>query len=98
RPRPSLFPYTTLFRSNSRIWFTTLIMFGSPTPRMVRWPMPARMPPPPAPEDIRKPAATHQPKARYGLNPRSTGPAQPQPKLLHRSEEHTSELQSLRHL
>src|ERR1041385_6852981 len=52
---------------NSRIWFTTLTMFGSPTPSTDMWPMPARMPPPPAPEDMRKPAAMHQPKARTRL-------------------------------
>src|SRR5438477_12797428 len=47
-------------------------MFGSPMPRMEIWPMPTRMPPPPAPIDIRKPASTHQPNAKYGLNAAST--------------------------
>src|SRR5690606_41634778 len=93
-PRPTLFPYTTLFRSTSSAASST-----TPPPRATRpWPAPTA-----------DPAATSSPTSRVGPGgaaPRSrrrswpgsspvgspTVPPQP------RSEEHTSELQSRENL
>src|SRR5262245_64350340 len=91
-PRPTLFPYTTLFRSNfspvylapsSTVLPTPFAVSGTPLPRS---PCPIFFAPDStswvAPFTLLSSAATAGPAA-------SSAP---------RSEEHTSELQSLRHL
>src|SRR3546814_8440479 len=66
----TLFPYTTLFRSTSAVWFAQLIIVRGPHRRPPRLAAP--------------------PRARFAAPPRARLPAR---RL--RSEEYTSELQSL---
>src|SRR2546425_7428630 len=82
-PRSTLFPYTTLFRSQLR----------TPSPP-VRWQGPRRVHA--AQEDRR---ALEDPTARRDVQPPAAGAgAAHDPDREHRSEEHTSELQSLAYL
>src|SRR5205814_3536007 len=88
QPRPTLFPYTTLFRSTPH-WPPKQASIGSQS-QSVKQPAPesgpGRSKPPPSTGGGRsKPE-----KSRLGKS--KPGKSKP------RSEEHTSELQSLRHL
>src|SRR5205814_8538204 len=74
-PRPTLFPYTTLFRSAGKR------PLGPWTARHQR-------------TDGQRPAG-RGPRRRRAGRPAAGGHRQ---RAVHRSEEHTSELQSLRHL
>src|SRR5205814_9049587 len=88
-PRPPLFPYTTLFRSR---WPRTTERTGA------RLASPPSRPEPRSTDFVRPPPGPERP-ARAPTNcGRSTSRSTREPRVPLRSEEHTSELQSLRHL
>src|SRR5205814_10558009 len=81
-PRSSLFPYTTLFRSARMPLVLTLTVPVLPAPVAV---------------NLTPPLLMFVPPVKVFVPPRSSSPA-PSLFKIPRSEEHTSELQSLRHL
>src|SRR5687767_15335273 len=83
-PRSTLFPYTTLFRSERRVAAAAQALFGPPAPE----------PAPLARARGQGSAHEHAQPALSGAPPRPAGRAGRRA----RSEEHTSELQSLAYL
>src|SRR2546425_7140545 len=84
-PRSTLFPYTTLFRSAAHVAALVVEMGGEHVERMRAAPARERR------EHVRGEATAAQPRLERGDRGRV-------PALRDRSEEHTSELQSLAYL
>src|SRR5689334_23637893 len=86
-PRSTLFPYTTLFRSRPNVCRTPPRRWRGHCPKC-----------PPCPRSWRPPvhSGLYQPWAVPAPRPGRTSPPTDRP--CHRSEEHTSELQSQFHL
>src|SRR5205823_14463872 len=89
-PRSSLFPYTTLFRSRWRCWYQLLVS------SVCRWPFILELPRGASKPFVLAPAVLNTP---ISLMPRRLKWRRRRIRTLYpRSEEHTSELQSLAYL